>query len=366
MRTAATTALVRAALLLALFGSPRLLVAQAGTLFLVGDAGQVNPARARVLAHLGASVDSLLLQDPDHPVAVVFLGDNVYEAGVRAKHFDQDAAILTDQVTLGGHQTAPSVYFVPGNHDWANGASDAEGRLRLQLQDSAIREIARRWDKKAQLHPASGCLGPVTLPLGNAARLVLFDSELLLRGGDPCDGVTREEFHAALTSTLSQSLDRPVILLAHHPLATGGPHGGHGGGLHALVSRLGLSQQSLGSGRYRRMIESLTEAIASSGHPAVVYAAGHEHNLQVIDLETRDGELINLVSGSGSKLSRADSISGSRFWAAAHGYMRLDFGGAGPILTIARLSEDDTVGLHLTTLPLVVRNPGGPGPGPGR
>jgi hypothetical protein len=135
-----------------------------------------------------------------------------------------------------------------------------------------------------------------------------------------------------------------VAVLAHHPLATGGPHGGHFtwrqhifplteavpwlwlplpviGSLYPLARQSGWSDQDLSGGRNAAMRDSLTAAFAD--HRPLVYAAGHEHTLQVLD----GGAAAHLiVSGAGrfGHTSNVTAIAGSRFVASSAGFVRLD------------------------------------------
>lgn len=310
-----------------------------GTLFLVGDAGATNLNRDYVLRHIGVSIENLVASDADRPIAVVFLGDNVYSEGIRPDHVAEDGAILVDQVTLGAADVRAPVYFVPGNHDWANGDHESEALRRLEMQSALIQAIASEWDRDAYLYPSPGCPGPRQLALGDVAHLFLIDTEWLLRGARTCPGVSREEFLHRLAIGLGNAKGRHAFVLAHHPLATGGPHGGRGGGFNSVMAKLRLSQEDVFARRYANAINDLKTAIRESGHDRVTYAAGHEHSLQVIDPEPGSGAPLVLVSGSGAKTSPVDSIGGSRYWASAYGYMRVDFFGDDATLTVVCLKD---------------------------
>jgi hypothetical protein len=138
--------------------------------------------------------------------------------------------------------------------------------------------------------------------------------------------------------------DRHVIVLAHHPLATGGSHGGYFtwwqhlfplrefsrglwiplpglGSAYPIARQRGISSQDFSSVENRRMRLMLETALRA--RRPLVYAAGHEHNLQVLGSA---GAEWHLVSGAGSynhvgPVAWRDS---TRFAVAASGYMRLD------------------------------------------
>ena len=89
---------------------------QEAVLFLVGDAGYVPFVENPVLHDLQERVRAL--SDRGVPVMVLYLGDNVYDAGVRADH-TEDLELLDAQVEVVRGASARA-RFIPGNHDWAN------------------------------------------------------------------------------------------------------------------------------------------------------------------------------------------------------------------------------------------------------
>jgi hypothetical protein len=93
------------------------------------------------------------------------------------------------------------------------------------------------------------------------------------------------------------------------------------GSVHPVARQLGVSKQDLTSDEYDGMRVALEGAMA--GAAPLVYAAGHEHNLQVMD-----GSTVRhlLVSGAGyfGHVSPASWRTNTRFARAASGFMRLD------------------------------------------
>ena len=83
--------------------------------FLVGDAGgkefdDGNP----VLQQMKTAVTAL--DERGVPTTVVFLGDNIYEEGLREGH-PEDLRLLGAQVEVVAGTSARGI-FLPGNHDW--------------------------------------------------------------------------------------------------------------------------------------------------------------------------------------------------------------------------------------------------------
>lgn len=302
-------------------------------LYLVGDAGEVNDERGDVLEHLRRDIDSVAHAGAGRPVVVAFLGDNVYERGATADPTATDLDKLGGQVRALGRSPNVRGIFVPGNHDWAKGAPREVGRVAIEEQRAWLSQLSEGRD--VDLVPADGCPGPVGEDLGSAARLVFIDTEWLLRGsGDRCG--TAEAFYDRLTTELRESAGRgrPIVILAHHPLASGGPHGGHvapfqrGPLLYFLATKSGAIRQDLASTAYRAMRRGITRAIAASGARPLAEVAGHDHTLQVIRMEGVGEPAYQLVSGAASRSSRSGALAGTRYATDGFGYMRLDFHGS--------------------------------------
>ena len=193
--------------------------------------------------------------------------------------------------------------------------------------------------------------------MGERVRLVVLDTQWWLHAGarpehptSSCSADSEPEVVGGLRAALEGASGRDVVVLAHHPLRSGGPHGGRFGlkqhlfpltevgrslwvplpvigSLYPLARSSGISPQDQASGKYRRMRDALTGALR--GHPPLAWASGHEHVLQVI--ESREwGRL--LVSGSGiyGHVTYVRDVEGSHFRAARSGFMRIDFPRAGP------------------------------------
>jgi hypothetical protein len=240
--------------------------------------------------------------------------------------------------------TAARVLFIPGNHDWDKGS--ANGRETLRRQQMYVE--ARAW-LGALFLPKDGCPGPSVLDTGRSLRLVALDTQWWLQArGKPlhptstCDVDSEEEVIAALREALATP--REVVVLAHHPLVSGGPHGGSFGwrkhlfplvdvaswawvplpvigSLYPEARKAGISPQDQSSTEYRRMRDAFASAIAR--RPPLAWASGHEHVLQVIE-SARFGRV--LVSGAGifGHVTRVRPVEGCRYRASRAGYMRID------------------------------------------
>ena len=306
--------------------------------FLVGDAGDVDGVGNPVLQKLSDEVESWSESlARDSSVVVLFLGDNVYPSGY---HDPSDDDYPSDSVRLGNQIAAVSGphakahrtpgIFISGNHDWAN-TSGPEALARLRNLEARL-ERERSAGTLVGLMPEAGLAGPDYVDLGQRVRIVLLDTQWWLAEG-------REESrmplaYGRLAEVMADSGEREVIVAAHHPMVTGGEHGGalwSSLGVRWLLNRTGAISQDLSSRAYQSMVDGFRDVFAGAGRP-LVYASGHDHNLQVISgTEPGDPEY-TLVSGSASKLStNLAAVDGMRFGVAAPGYMRVVFGRDGTV-----------------------------------
>lgn len=308
-----------------------------GTLLLVGDAGAPDPRAEPVLRALTAEI----ARDPAR-TTVVFLGDNVYPRGVPAPG-DPDRAAAERRLTaqLDASAAAARVVVVPGNHDWARHRPDGWDAVR---REEAL-VVAR--GGPFRFAPSGGCPGPEVIEAG-PVRLVVLDTQWWLHEGPRPEGPSspcRERSEADVTASLRRELAAPgpaAIVIAHHPLRSGGEHGGHYGPRDHLFPLTNLApwawlplpavgsiypgfrhrftQQDLASPRNRKMRAALGEALAA--RPPLLYASGHEHNLQVL----RGAACPLLVSGAGiyGEASRVTALPETVFARAAGGFARLD------------------------------------------
>jgi hypothetical protein len=210
----------------------------------------------------------------------------------------------------------------------------------------------------AVLLPQAGCPGPAVQDLGTRLRLVILDTQWWLRRSGPpssarkqlpCAFISQKVVLDSLKFLLKNSPGRRIILMSHHPIASQGEHGGFFGdeeedakggsfplggkkgwlrvplpmvgSVYAAARRLGLSEQDLTSPQYSRLIHSLLTTFTKD--EPFIYAAGHDHDLQVLAFEEAPHYV--LVSGTGiyGHTSAVRTTSPARFAKAESGFMRL-------------------------------------------
>jgi hypothetical protein len=311
------------------------------TVFLIGDAGHPRPGGEPVF-------DALARLAPEDSTrgTLVFLGDNIYPAGLPAEgHVDRKEAeeVLGQQIGL-AKRTRLHTIFIPGNHDWARHREDGWDAVRRQAA------FIEAHGPNIVMRPDDGCPGPEIEDVGTVLRLIALDTQWWLHAGprpgegSSCGARTESEVVARLSDAIASSNGRHVVVLGHHPLATGGEHGGHFqtrthlfplrslaswlwlplpgvGSIYPMARANGYSPQDLSSPVNRVMREALGRGMEKQ--PPLAYVAGHEHSLQVIRGNRARWLLVSGsgISGHQSWVTWSDSTA---FAAEAAGFMRLD------------------------------------------
>jgi len=301
------------------------------TFFLLGDAGNDdNPLIAGKL-----DVLKKRLSRSSSKGTLLFLGDNIYPAGMPAKGKPERAAAeqkIDFQIAIAKAFKGRSI-FIPGNHDWYS-----EGKEGL-LRESGY--VTDQLGKDSFL-PKKGC--PLEeIVINEKTALLLVDSQWYLENwdddpeiNDDCDLKTREDFLEELEERLDENQHRLVILAVHHPLVSNGPHGGQyswrkqlfptnsdfpipivGSLINLLRSASGTSPQDIRNRKYTEFSRRVMTLL--QGRKNVVVVSGHEHNLQYLE---REG-IRQVISGAGSKIESARAIWREDFSYGGTGYATL-------------------------------------------
>lgn len=303
------------------------------TILFVGDAGDPDPRRVAL------ALDSMAAQAAVAPerTIIVFLGDNVYPSGiVRDSAFEYEDARRRLLAQVNSVPVGAKGIFVPGNHDWAAGG--AFGLYAVRLEERMLAQMARERGKDIRMLPGNGCPGPSALDIGRL-RLIILDTQWWLH-----EYIVRDErsncqtdmgsVTAALRELVKTTPDgRVTIAAGHHPLMTGGEHGGYCG-LTGPFRRLGGRSQDILSSLNRNMRDSLESAFRAK--PPVAYAAGHDHNLQVMKGTPSVQYLLVSGAGSAAKVSCAVYLRESYYVSQQRsGFMRVDIlKGKGVVLNV--------------------------------
>jgi hypothetical protein len=302
-----------------------------------GDPGSVANGKAVVLDAIRRTVPM------NKKTTVLFVGDNLYVNGLPCEGdvcYTQGVNALDSQAYL-VKGTPAQAFFIPGNHDWANGKPQGYGNVCRQA--AFINQVS----DNIKFYPEDGCPGPVEIPLGDDAVLIIMDSQWwLTRGEKPgiesdCEFKTEDEILVGIKDIVDHNPHKLILFACHHTFKSNGIHGGYYGikqhifpftdlnkylyiPLPVIGSIYPISRGVFGSPQdlkyplYQNMVNKVDEVLKT--HPYVIHLAGHEHTLQLIN----DSNGHYIVSGGGCKSQRVERSKKTAFAAASKGFAVLE------------------------------------------
>lgn len=312
------------------------------SVFLLGDAGKDTSSNELLILlkkELSKNSNS----------AVVFLGDNIYPQGFlekkNTKHKLERKRILAQLNILNEHKG--SAFFIPGNHDWRIGKHNGKKAVIqvCNFVNSWCSENSTLKNKNSGVFcPAQGESGPVSVLLSEKVRLIMIDTQWWLHPFE-ANKFEKNLFLMKLDSVLalSASNGERALVAGHHPMYSNGRHAKRRVLTQFLVNYtpfqvfglLGLNRlltQDLYHPKYRKMRDSLIKIFEK--YPGIIYAAGHEHNLQwnapndsTMEMPSNNSDDFFIVSGSGSKVTRLSEKKYSPVFSydKGMGFFRIDF-----------------------------------------
>lgn len=318
------------------------------SVFLMGDGGEpIHGGKDPVLRSLQTQ-----LQKSGKNGTLVLLGDNIYPKGLveEGNHQRAEAELrLSEQLKI-IRDFAGKSFIVPGNHDWQQGGRN--GWEYVKNQEKFVEEFLQ--DDKV-FFPKGGCPTPQEISVNSQLSLILLDTQWPLHQWDKpgpesdCEVKSLDGLFSAVSDILERNRDKRVLVMGHHPMYSHGSHGGyftlkdHLLPLHALGLNIPLpligsvyplyrkfigNIQDIRHPKYQEMRNGLVNILKN--HKNVIYANGHDHNLQLI---VRDS--INYItSGAASESSAAGEGKDTKFVASVKGFARLDFYENGKIMLL--------------------------------
>lgn len=310
------------------------------TVYLVGDAGEPIVDEKTSCMSLLKNHLSIAAKNS----SVIFLGDNIYPDGMVEKsspnRANAEKSIEGQLNTLDSFKG--SVFFIPGNHDWSRWSRDGwEGVKREEDY------IEAKLNRGNVFNPDNGCPGPVEIHLNDSVVLIIIDSQWWLHEydkphgeEDSCSISNELDFIDELTSVIENNQDKKIIVTGHHPIFSNGNHGGYFsakdhlfpltsffpnlyiplpvlGSIHPFYRKRIGHIQDINNPRYQLLKEKLLGAFEL--HDNLIYAAGHEHNLQYFEHNKQH----YIVSGSGSKTKYVAKKKGASFTYAEQGFSKV-------------------------------------------
>ncbi|MEM6641765.1 MAG: BamA/TamA family outer membrane protein [Bacteroidota bacterium] len=311
-------------LLVALLLIPSPLLAQ--KVYLVGDAGEES---AQPVLELLANE----AKDATPKDVLLLLGDNIFPGGLPDKEHPDRArmeARLNPQLDLINSFPGRTL-MVPGDLDWNGRRKDGWQQILNQQQ-----YIQNYLNQEGILVPEDGCPGPKEVEVNDYLTLILLNTQYFLYPWDKpdeeseCDNKSTLEALEELKNAIKRHAGKHIVIAAHHPVYTYGPHHGNFsfkeqlfppvvGSLVALFrNTIGTTQDNTHP-KYRAVMKQILAAMDEAAN--VVYASGHEHSLQLIE----QGNHHFIVSGSGAKTTYVKQGKGSIFAQSEQGFAVLAF-----------------------------------------
>lgn len=318
-------------------------------MYLIGDAGAPSlDKKEPVLKLLKTMADK-----EKERSAVVFLGDNLYPAGLpdsAAEDRNFAEKRLKEQLDA-VKDFKGRVIVIPGNHDWNDGKPGGLDAVRRQEQF-----VEEYLDRGNTFLPDNGFPGPVEIELmdddddprlRDDIRLVIIDTQWWLHKHEKPFGDTGEyelndagDFLNQMEEIMRDRKNDFVTVLAHHPMFSNARHGGRlplsthikppvFGSLYVLYRRfLGL-EQDINHHTYKELRNGLLEILSQKED--LFYVSGHDHNLQYIPQKQPRKTQHYIISGSGSKTGYVANGRGSEFSYEKEGFVTLQFYGNGSV-----------------------------------
>ncbi|MEQ5790293.1 metallophosphoesterase [Muricauda sp. NFXS6] len=301
------------------------------TFYLIGDAGK-SP-----IGNLNPTLKNFkkVLDRADSNSTTIFLGDNIYPAGLPDKK-DSTIAYLEAKSHLDAQLRTLEDFqgkklFIPGNHDWYN-----EGLVGLKREEEYVEDVL---DYNDAYQPENGC--PIEkIEINEKVMVIAIDTEWYLVNwdkhptiNDECEIRDRGRFFEELESLIKKNRDKTVIIALHHPIFTYGSHGGQfsfkqglypsggkvplpilGTAINLLRKTSGATAEDLSNKRYDELRNRILTL--SQYSDKIIFASGHEHSLQYIEEYGKP----QIVSGSGAKTGATRLLNGSKFSTGRTGY----------------------------------------------
>ena len=310
------------------------------SIFLIGDAGEPNLKNTDLVL---TSLQNQLSTSGKNGT-LIFLGDNIYPKGLvsvgnplRKQSEERFIAQLNVIQNFEGHS-----YIIPGNHDWEQGGK--HGWENIKNQENFVADYLKN---DSVFFPKGGCPTPQEIQVENDVVVVLLDTQWYLHPwnkpaeNSDCEVKSLEAMLIAVDDILDRNKDKKVLVVGHHPMYSNGIHGGHFtfqyhlfpfheenvyiplpviGSIYPLYRSLVGNIQDIAHPQYQEMRDGLVNIFKQ--YKNVMYANGHEHNLQLIVKDS-----INYItSGAGSKATPIKSgLKDSPFASTSKGFARIDF-----------------------------------------
>jgi hypothetical protein len=241
---------------------------------------------------------------------------------------------------------ASKVMFVAGDLDSGGRPDDARGRQRLVVQEGVV----TRAGATMAARPAESV---TTWDVGTRLRVVALDSSTLMAFVDAARG---ERILMALDEAVGQAAadGRLVLLAAHHPLVSFGPHGRGSAWGSPILRHIHGARRASNHPDYEGYTARLLDRLdrwrrrdAPTKNTVLAFISAHDASLQVIEA----GDLFHVVSGSAARATRV--------WDERQGLSRMRYAHAQPGFIV--IQEEPSGAIRLDVVEAHVASSAPPG-----
>jgi len=246
--------------------------------------------------------------------------------------------------------------MIPGNHDWKQGLKGGWEAVKREeefvenyLKDSAFVTGGDFFV------PDDGCPGPFEVKVQDDIVIIALNSQWWLQdeerpygGNTGCSAVNEVDVYVQIEDIIKKNEGNNILVVAHHPMFSDGVHGGYFtlldhlfpisivhkwallplpiiGSIYPIARRFGGVSQDIFYPAYKSYIDNLLNIFDK--YDNVVYAAGHEHNLQYF----KHKNLHHILSGSGCKTQHLRSKGKALFSHKEKGYAKVNYYNTGEV-----------------------------------
>lgn len=250
---------------------------------LMGDAGDSTLVPWHKTLAMAADMAT---EKPDQ-TSVVMLGDNIYFFGYpnlapEQTAYDQEQLELIDRLNAQlqvARRSGAELFLVPGNHDWYAEQVDTQAEhILAYAQEHGASVSLQPWVKDEQ---------PLPEVVHRAGLSIIFiDTQWLITAEQAGFDEAIRHLKRLLARTLVEHPDNLILATGHHPIQTMGPHAQYytSRGYAFFMALAGLFSdpvQDTHNPPYQRLIKGLNDAFTVDSK--LIYAAGHEHSLQIFE-----------------------------------------------------------------------------------
>ena len=271
------------------------------------------------------SLQNYLSENNSKDAYVLFLGNSFNFHNISSKDEKQKKAEAAMRQQISGLKDFKGkIIVVPGNRDWEAGVDG------LERQEDFLKA---NFDGADVLQPNNGC--PLEgIDINGEIYLLALDTQWFLEDWDKhpkmntkCEIKTRDKFFDEIESEIKKNANKTIIMAMYHPMITYGQHGGkypliHKDVLSTFIKQVkiqgAISKQDRYNERYNQLMDRLK--VLTKDLDRLIFVSGLDKSLQY----SENGNIKQVVSGSGSSATAAALGQYAEFVYGGQGFARLD------------------------------------------